>query len=96
MAGHPRHATRVEFDENNESELARHNISASEAFEVLTNDPKWAPNKKGRAGLWLAVGRTDGGRPLTLPITYDDSRLSVRPITGWDSTAGEKTRYLGG
>lgn len=92
---HPSHATDVDFDEHNESELAAHGISATEAFEVLSNNPTWAPNKKGRAALWIAVGRTDGGRVLTLPVAYDDSRGLLRPITGWDSTRGEITKYLG-
>lgn len=95
MPGHPRHATDIEFDEANESELAGHRITALEAFEVLVNKPTWAPNKKGRAGLWLAVGRTDGGRALTIPVSFDESRLVLRPITGWDSTTGEKNKYLG-
>jgi hypothetical protein len=95
VEGHPRQATDFEFDEGNEAELADHHISAIEAFEVLANEPTWAPNKKGRAGLWLAVGRTDGGRALTMPVAYDESRSRLRPITGWDSTTGEKTKYLG-
>jgi len=80
VPGHPRHATDIEFDEANESELARHRITVQEAFEVVVNDPTWASNKKGRAGLWLAVGRTDGGRALTIPVAYDESRLVLRPI----------------
>lgn len=94
MAGHPRHALLVDFDEGNESELTAHGISAAEALQVLTNDPTWAPNKKGRAGVWLAVGRTDGGRALSIPVAYDEGRALLRPITGWDSTVGEKARYL--
>lgn len=96
MSGHPCHALDVDFDEGNESELAAHGISPSEAVELLNNDPVWAPNKRGRAGLWLAVGYTDGGRALTVPATYDESRFTVRPVTGWDSTDGEKARYLRG
>jgi uncharacterized DUF497 family protein len=94
VAGHPRYAEGIEFDEGNESELANHGISATEAYEVIANGPKWVPNKKNRAGLWKAVGRTNGGRALTLPVTYDEGRSVVRPITGWECTDGEKTRYL--
>jgi uncharacterized DUF497 family protein len=93
---HPRHAEDVHFDEGNESELAAHGITASEAVELLNNDPVWAPNKKGRTALWLAVGYTDAGRALTVPATYDESRAMVRPVTGWDSTDGEKAKYLKG
>jgi hypothetical protein len=60
----------------------------------VTNDPTWVPNKKGRAGLWLAVGHTAGGRALTVPVAYDHIRREIRPITGWNSTTGEQARYL--
>lgn len=97
MAGHhPRDATSVDFDEGNESELAAHHITASEAVEVFMNEPTWAKNKKGRAGVYLAVGFTDGGRALTIPVSYDEGQSMVRPITGWDSTPGEKAKYLKG
>lgn len=96
MAGHPRHAEHIDFDEANESELAAHSISPVEVVQLATNDPVWVPNKKARAALWLAVGYTDGGRALTVPMTYVESRLLVRPVTGWDSTGGDKSRYLKG
>lgn len=94
MSAHPRYAEVVELDEGNESELAAHGISAAEALQLLLNEPIWAPNKKGRAGMWLAVGYTNGGRALTVPVAYDEVRRVIRPITGWDATAGERTRYL--
>jgi hypothetical protein len=93
VCDHPAAFLEVEFDEGNESELARHGISALEAWQVLAGEPVWARNKKGRAGVWLAVGMTDGGRRLTLPVTYDAARRCVRPVTGWQSTRGEVTRY---
>jgi len=94
VSTHPRDAEVIELDDGNESELAGHHISAVEVTQLLLNEPTWAPNKKGRAGLWLAVGYTNGGRALTVPVAYDEVRLAVRPITGWDTTAGERTRYL--
>jgi len=96
VSAHPRSAELIEFDDGNESELASHRISAAEVTQLLLNKPMWAPNTKGRAGLWLAVGYTNGGRALTVPVAYDELRLTVRPITGWDSTSGERTRYLEG
>ncbi len=93
---HPRNAEEFEIDDGNESELAAHGITATEAVQVLLNDPEWVRNKKGRAGVWKAVGRTNGGRVLSIPVVYDDSRRVVRPVTGWDATPGEKTRYLRG
>lgn len=86
----------VEFDDGNESELAAHGIASSEVLQVINNDPVWAPNKKGRSGMWLCVGRTNGGRALSIPVKYDEIRMVIRPITGWDCSPGERTRYLGG
>lgn len=94
MADHPSAAEKIDFDDGNESELARHGITALEAWDVLTGDSTWARNKRGRAGVWLAVGYTRGGRALTLPVAYDSTTLTARPITGWDSTSGERARYL--
>lgn len=96
MPGHPSHATSIEFDEGNESELAAHDITPMEVVQMLNNDPEWARNKRHRAGVWKAIGRTDGGRAITVPVTYDDVRSTVRPVTGWDCTPGERTKYLGG
>jgi hypothetical protein len=73
-----------------------HQITPTEVVQVLNAGPVWAPNRKGRAGVWLAVGRTAGGRALSLPVTYDDARRAVRPVTGWDTTRAEHTRYLKG
>jgi hypothetical protein len=89
VPGHPRDAEIVDFDEGNESELALHHITANEVMQLL-----WAANKKGLAGVWLAVGFTDGGRALSVPIIYDSGRNALRPVTGWDSSTGERTRYL--
>ncbi len=40
------------------------------------------------------MGLTRGGRRLTIVLRYYSERRSVRPITGWESTDGEITRYF--
>jgi uncharacterized DUF497 family protein len=76
-----------EWDEGNESELARHHISW---FEV---EPVFARNKGGRAGDTAMYGRTDAGRPLTIILQIKSPTL-VRAITGWNMDTGERSRYL--
>lgn len=76
-----RYAEFIDFDEGNESELIGHNITAAAVTQLLLNRPAWAPNHKGKTGLWLAVGYTTGGRALTVPVLYDEIRSAVRPIT---------------
>lgn len=91
---HPSDADEIDLDEHNEAELAGHGISASEVVQVLCNEPLWLRNKKGRAANWCAVGHTNGGRALTIPVLFQPELSQIRPITGWDSTQGERTKYL--
>ena len=97
---HPRHAAAFEWDDDrdpigNIAELAAHRIHPWEVEEVFFNDPTWVPNKHSGAGEWKMVGRTDGGRRLTVVVTVNRFTGDLRPITGWDSTTGERTRYPG-
>ena len=83
-----------EWNEGNQQELARHHITPDEVEQVAENEPTWARNKRNRAGKWLMIGRTFGGRALTIVIALGEAGTSARAITGWDSTRGEHTRYL--
>jgi len=91
---HPSHAEYVEWDEGNEDELRRHGISVAEAGEVLDAPLAWARNKRHRPGDYKVMGRTAGGRAVSLVVRYDEARRAVRPITGWDATTGELSRYF--
>jgi uncharacterized DUF497 family protein len=93
---HPREADDLEFDENNEGELAGHGITATEVTQVWLNGPLYARNKKGLAATWLMLGDTTGGRALTIAVLTMDTVLRLRPITGWDSTRGELTKWRSG
>jgi uncharacterized DUF497 family protein len=84
----------IEWDEGNESELADHHISPSEVDELFLSPPQWAPNKKHGAGEHKMVGYTDAGRAITVVVTFNEVRASLRPITGWDCDQEEKTKYL--
>ena len=84
----------IEWDEWNERELAAHDISPSEVDELFQSRPQWAPNKKHRAGDYKMIGYTDAGRAITVIVSFNEVRASLRPITGWDCTPGDKTRYL--
>lgn len=77
-----------------ESRPDRPGIAWWEAEEVFSNSGVFVPNKKEGTGDWKLVGRTDGGRLLTLVVHYDEIRRVLRVITGWDTTRGERSRYL--
>ena len=89
----PRTARFIEWDEHNEEKLAHHGISTVEVEQLWSNRPVVLPNKRGRSGDYKLVGRTDGGRSLTVIIKHYPSRQAIRPITGWDSPKSDVTRY---
>jgi hypothetical protein len=93
---HPDEAEDLDFDDHNEAHLARHQISPTDILQVWLNGPVWAPNRRGSAGTWLMLGDTDGGRPLTIAVVCIEAKRWLRPITGWDSTDGELTRWRQG
>lgn len=90
---HPWDADDLEFDEVNEAHLALHGISATEVTQVWLSRPVYVPNKKGLTAAWLMLGDTLGGRSLTVAVVTMEEVLRLRPITGWNSTAGELTRW---
>lgn len=90
---HPRDAEGFRWDETNEAKLWNHGVEAWEVEEVFLNGPVWARNKKGRAGDYLMVGRTNGGRWLTVVLEVKEATREVRAITGWPSSGGELAKY---
>lgn len=74
-----------------EAKLAARGISANEALSVLRNGPVFARNPRaGESGRMFLVGRTDGGRPLTIVIepTLDSTTWLI--VTAWDSGPRER------
>lgn len=92
---HPRDAEQFDWThDEDEAELAAHHIRPPEVEEVYLGVHVWAKDKKWEAAEWLLVGRTRGGRALTIAIRTDDVFRTIRAITGWDTTRGEITRFL--
>jgi len=92
---HPSRAEGFEWDDGNEEELARHHVKAMEVEQVFANDPRWARNKKSGSGDWRMVGRADGGRILTIIVLWKEEERTIRAVTGWDATDGDRNRFLG-
>lgn len=82
---HPAEASEFQWDEGNESELARHGIRPEEVEEVFDNHPVWTPNKRHRAGHWRMTGLTHGGRRLTIIVQHVSNEYILRAITGWEA-----------
>jgi len=68
----------------------------TEVYEVLENGPKWVPNVRQHAGDWKMMGKTRGGRRPTIVVRFYEDPAVLRPITGWDTTVGERARYFEG
>ena len=85
-----------QWDHGNEEELAAHQIHAWEVEDLFYSDPVWVPNRSNRSAAWKMVGRTSSGRALTVVATLVESRSALRPVTGWDTTQGERSKYMKG
>jgi len=82
-------ATRASVDK-----LGARGISTREAEQlprnhhVTTHNPREAPADAERV---LLIGRTDGGRRLTLVIERTEDPSVWLIVTGWPATVGERT-----
>lgn len=83
----------LEWDSDNESKFAKHGIYPWEVEEVIVSDSVWAKNKRGYSGDRMVVGSTIGGRCLTVIVQMREEVRTIRPITGWLSTRGERTKF---
>lgn len=71
-----------DWDEHNETHLARHRISRSDAEDVLSGSHILLEYQmEGDEQRWIAVGATRGGRILSIVFAVHGN--VVRPITGW-------------
>lgn len=84
------HLYELEFDDENEDKLAAHGIYLWEVMQILENRFIVRKNKRNRAGSRQVIGRTRGGRILTIIVAPTPVNGRWRPITGWDSTAEER------
>jgi hypothetical protein len=45
------------------------------------------------SGDYKMIGETDGGRRLTIVVETKEVTRMLRPITGWEATKGDQSRY---
>jgi uncharacterized protein len=81
-----------DWDEDNTSHIARHNVNQQEIEELFDRNPIELPDDpvNGEERL-LAYGITAQGRLLT--VAYTERNGKVRPITAWDMTQQERKGY---
>jgi hypothetical protein len=79
------------FDDENEDEIIAHRLSVYRVLQVLDNIHVTLPNRKGRRGLYLIIGRDNGGTCISVPIERTNRVGIWRPITAWPCKKGEET-----
>lgn len=79
------------FDDENEEKIITHGLSAHQLVQVLDNTYLIIPNRKGRKGLYLVIGRDNGGKCISIPIERTHINGIWRPITAWPCKKGEET-----
>lgn len=78
------------FDDDNEAEFAAHGITVRQVDEILDHRFSTQPNRKGRRGLYLVVGRDVSGNCIATPVEPTHGRGLWRPITAWYCKPSEK------
>lgn len=72
-------------------ELARHGLTEDDALEVSWNGPPFVRDKiDGRDKM---IGRTDGGRVLTIVVEWARLPGVCDVVTGWQASRGELQRW---
>ena len=82
-----------DWDEQNQRHLARHNISRSDAEDVLSgNHVLLGFELVDGEERWTAVGATRAARILVMVFAI--RKEAVRPITGWEADKETEILYL--
>ena len=88
-----RDAPEFDWDKQNERHLANHEISCSDAEDVLSgNHILLEYQMEGDEQRWVAVGATRTGRILN--IVFAVRGEAIRPITGWAADKETTELYL--
>lgn len=75
---------RVRFEEGRLDHLTKR-ATIDEIEQVFGNTPQYLHNLRGRVATYRATGRTDAGRPLTVPFIYDSETHTAIPITAYET-----------
>lgn len=79
------------IDDENEEKFAAHGLSVHHVRQVPDNVYVILRNRKRRRGLYLVVGRDNGGRCLAVPVEPTRKAGLWRPITAWPCKTHERT-----
>lgn len=79
------------IDDENEEKIATHGLSARQVSQVLDNVHLVLRNRRRRRGLYLVIGRDNGGACIAIPVEPTHEATLWRPITAWPCKSHERT-----
>ena len=87
----------LEFDEDNLEHLASHGLTPRRVLQVLDGEEYvLLRNKRSGSGQLKLIGPDRGGQFWTVILAATDEPGVWRPVTGWQTTRGERTIYRKG
>lgn len=84
------------IDDYNEKEMNRHNVRVREVLQVLEGGFGLFRNANKHEAMYIMVGKTFGGRWLTIPIAPTAEYGVWRPATAFPARQADKTKLSGG
>lgn len=78
------------IDDDNEEKITAHGLSVRQVVQILGNMHVVVRNRKERRGLYLIIGRDDGGACIAVPVEPTHEATLWRPITAWHCKPHEK------
>lgn len=83
-----------EWDDDNESELARHGVTPRRVLEVASRAPRFRRNRRRRAASHMMVGPYQGGMIWVICIVRVPGPPGRwRAVTGWRGEETDKEWY---
>lgn len=79
------------IDDENEEKFAAHRVSARQVVQILDNVHIVLRNKRGYRGVYLVIGKDNGGACIAVPVEPTHDPILWRPITAWPCKPGERT-----
>jgi uncharacterized protein len=87
----------IDWDEGNRAKCQKHGVSLAEIEDVLTADPRLAPDVRHSEAedRFIAVGKTKSGRPVFVALTFrmKDGHTYIRPVSARYMHKKEAMRY---
>ena len=78
-----------EWDDINAAHVRGHGLWDWEVDQLLSNEHVVVPNRKRAGSRQLLIGRTDGGKAITVVIEKTPMDGTYRPVTAWPSSASD-------